>query len=488
MTGANGYEYLRLKVGYPLPSYRTLCRRIEQKTFEPGLHNEIISFVGSRIRLEPEPSRLCVLIIDEMQLRPKLEFDKGLKRYVGTVSPEIARHETEQQSLATHALAFLVRGLTVNWKQTVAYLLTPSSTDPQKLWECIKTLIELLTEQGLDVKAVVSDMGPNNVGMWNLNGIHAIRGAQVSPSCPHPVNPSQPLYWVADAAHLLKNIRASLQSQDIILPEDVVRENNLPTDRVSLKHVEKLVNVQNKAKDRGFVLAPGLTSRHICPGQFEKMKVHFSATVLSGTTAKALRFCAQQQNIPEIGEEAMATAWFIDQVNDWFDLMNCRVDGIETGRIGEAKIAKLQAFVTLMKALAFTKPGWKPIQCGVLLSTTSAIRLHEELVSNGPLQFLLTGRLTSNAIENLFSQVRACADAHPGPVMLRHGMRLISVSQFLHIPRGANCNTDDAQYLVDFLKTRSTSKYVYLKRYCHNNKNNIYIFYISCVYSKRRGC
>lgn len=57
MTGVNGYNYLRQTVGYPLPSYRTLCRHLEGCSFQPGWDNEIISFLGTKIRGEEEINR-----------------------------------------------------------------------------------------------------------------------------------------------------------------------------------------------------------------------------------------------------------------------------------------------------------------------------------------------------------------------------------------------------------------------------------------------
>ena len=76
-AGSQGYTYLRKK-GYPLPSYRTLCQRVEKAQFRPGLQLDVLEWL--RVKLQSLPSAMnkdCVLAIDEMQLRPTIEYDKG---------------------------------------------------------------------------------------------------------------------------------------------------------------------------------------------------------------------------------------------------------------------------------------------------------------------------------------------------------------------------------------------------------------------------
>jgi len=44
VVGARGYEFLRKKLGWPLPSLRTLCRRLEVLQFIPGETEGIVEF------------------------------------------------------------------------------------------------------------------------------------------------------------------------------------------------------------------------------------------------------------------------------------------------------------------------------------------------------------------------------------------------------------------------------------------------------------
>lgn len=65
-------------------------------------------------------------------------------------------------------------------------------------------------------------------------------------------------------------------------------------------------------------------------------------------------------------------------------------------------LLQVMEFVRLMR---FPNNQWKPVQCGIRLSTSSILSLHQRLCSRGPLEFMLSRRFTQDALENLFGQV-----------------------------------------------------------------------------------
>ena len=108
-----------------------------------------------------------------------------------------------------------------------------------------------------------------------------------------------------------------------------------------------------------------------------------------------------------------------------------------------------------MKSIHFTgRDSWKPIQSGILLSTSTVLDLFDDLVGTGNYRFLMTGRLTQDCVENLFSSIRGKGDAHPSPVLFRHNLRLISLSQYMNIAPTSSYDTDDGAYFLDFLKSQ----------------------------------
>ena len=50
----------------------------------------------------------------------------------------------------------------------------------------------------------------------------------------------------------------------------------------------------------------------------------------------------------------------------------------------------------------------------------------------------MTGRLTQDCVENLFSCIRGKGDAHPSPVHFRHNLKILNCSTMLRIVCGQN--------------------------------------------------
>ena len=75
-TGMHGYEHL-VKEGFPLPSYRTLCEKVEKAEFRSGIQYDVLQWLKVKIESLQSMGKDCVLAIDEMQLRPTFEYDKG---------------------------------------------------------------------------------------------------------------------------------------------------------------------------------------------------------------------------------------------------------------------------------------------------------------------------------------------------------------------------------------------------------------------------
>lgn len=298
----------------------------------------------------------------------------------------------------------------------------------------------------LFVRACISDMGSANQDMWKHVGVRSSRD-NLTNFITHPVRNGCRLYFMADPPHLLKNIRNCLLTQTITLPDEIVRANCLPSNIVSLKHVKDLISMQEGMELK---VAPKLKQIHVNPGKFQKMKVNLAAQVLSHSTSTALRLCVARKLLPDA---ALTTAWFLQTVNDWFDTMNARFPLASIFKSSTAKVEILQKIRDLFFNLHFSgHDSWKPIQSGVRLSTSTVLDLFGDLVLNGSYMYLMTGRLTQDCVENLFSQIRARGDIHPKPVHLRHCIRLISLSQYMHVSTSASYEQDSDTYFLDFLK------------------------------------
>lgn len=95
----------------------------------------------------------------------------------------------------THQVKFFL-GLVASWKQPVYY-----NYDTQMTKQILTNIIGNLYEIGYNVVAIVSDMGPSNVGLWRDLCISMDRT-----HFEHPVT-KQNIYAFADVPHLLKLAR-----------------------------------------------------------------------------------------------------------------------------------------------------------------------------------------------------------------------------------------------------------------------------------------
>lgn len=113
--------------------------------------------------------------------------------------------------------------------------LAGDSVDGTVLKNLVFEVIEKTEAAGCHVDAVISDMGSGNKALWKCCGISAGRAAEPVVSCRHPcaANTNRQLYFLADAPHVLKNIRGHLvRGQTIFLPKETVDKYKLPTEKV----------------------------------------------------------------------------------------------------------------------------------------------------------------------------------------------------------------------------------------------------------------
>ena len=116
--GTSGYAEI-LKQGIPLPSLRTLTRRLQGLRFESGILEEVIRFLKLKVDLlKDEHEKDCVIVLDEMAIKPSKMYDTSTKQYIGDVSLP------EHSGIAVNALVVMIAGITSRWKQTVAYYFT----------------------------------------------------------------------------------------------------------------------------------------------------------------------------------------------------------------------------------------------------------------------------------------------------------------------------------------------------------------------------
>lgn len=104
------------------------------------------------------------------------------------------------------------------------------------------------------------------------------------------------------------------------------------------------------------------------------------------------------------------TAPFLDNFSRWFDLMSSRHPVMALSQHNqdayEAALTHLRSVIWIMKNVSFDEKGhWKPVQAGVILSTSSILDIQSDLLSRGH-KFVLTPRVSQDCSENLFGCIQ----------------------------------------------------------------------------------
>lgn len=103
-----------------LPSLSTLARHSANLMFRAGISLQLFEFIKEKVKNWPKEDLLCTLSFDETAIKGRLEYNNTMDEIDGFV--ELAG--IRKPDFATHALAFMVRGMNVPFKQPVSFFYT----------------------------------------------------------------------------------------------------------------------------------------------------------------------------------------------------------------------------------------------------------------------------------------------------------------------------------------------------------------------------
>ena len=199
-----------------LPSERVLRDYRNFFKPKPGFIKENIQKLSSETMQLFDCQRYVVLSFDEMKVQSNLVFDKHTNELIGFVDlgdedVNAAVFDTPT-TLASHILAFMVRGVASDLKFILGYFSTQSLTSFQIMplfWKAV-SILEVCCN--LWVCAAVSDGASSNRKFYELRA--ALVGEDYSVDVIHrTINllaPSRYIYFFSDAPHLLKTSRNCL--------------------------------------------------------------------------------------------------------------------------------------------------------------------------------------------------------------------------------------------------------------------------------------
>jgi hypothetical protein len=109
-----------------------LRRSIQFVKFDSGILTEVFQFLAVKVQDMNAQEKECCLTLDEMSVTASVDFDIRSGNLIGDVN--LPGHS----GVATHALVFMLGGLTTRWKQPL--LITLLTTRLMELY-CLQLLL-----------------------------------------------------------------------------------------------------------------------------------------------------------------------------------------------------------------------------------------------------------------------------------------------------------------------------------------------------------
>ncbi len=304
----SAYRELRDSGALVLPSERVL--RDYKNYFAPkaGINQENVECLREKTKSFSEVQRYVAIVMDEMKIQSSLVFDKysgDLTGFIDLGDPMVNFAYVEEETLATHALAFLVRGLCTDLKHVIAYYFTRDLTSFQVMplfWEAVSVL-ELSLQ--LYVCAAVNDGASANRKFFRLHSnLAQDLKCDVVYKTLNVFAMSRFIYFFADSPHLMKTARNCLYDSGSGLCSRYMWNNG---KFLLFRHIADLFYSD---QEFGLHTLPKLTLDHIVLTSYSKMKVKLATQVLSKSVMIALQESRK--------EEVLETAKFCGMMNDFF--------------------------------------------------------------------------------------------------------------------------------------------------------------------------
>ena len=161
-----------------------------------------------------------------------------------------------------------------------------------------------------------------------------------------------------------------------------------------------------------------LKVEHLINNKFSKMRVQPSEAVFSRHTAAAIDVLVDEYGNPR---EFKTTSFFIRKTAVWYERLTTRqrkmgFSFLDMSKYDEA-VEDIKSFVAIIDSAILFKDQTAArvqLQRGILLTSVAFLDIVDDLLTNFDFEFVLGGRFTSEAVENLFSCVRMRALAPSG--------------------------------------------------------------------------
>ena len=173
ICGPTAYQYLYDK-GYPVAHLRTLANHLAKIECQPPILYDFMALTELKMATKPARDKYVALVLDEMSIQPRYVFDNHTQSFLGQptvpashglIKKRLAKDPSwdQEEALATHALNAMIHGMGESFKANVGVHFTDNGFDAPFVAKWMKTLIQLCYNMDAIVKAIVMDMGGQNL-------------------------------------------------------------------------------------------------------------------------------------------------------------------------------------------------------------------------------------------------------------------------------------------------------------------------------------
>ena len=409
--------YRLLSKLFILPSKSSLHRYISRMPDKTGISQGSLKIIEKKVMQKNPREKECTLRMDEISLKTNLFYSVPSDKIIGL--EDFGSYRTNK--VATSAFVLLMRSISENWKQPLAYCLVNGGWSRDAMEDIVKEAIDKLECIGLNVVVIISDQRSNFYSLANH--------FKVTAEEPWFIHNARKIFLMFDPPYLIKSVRNNLIKYTFRFGEDHV---------ASWKDVEAVY-----ARDSALPIrsASKLTEKHLRPNNFNKMKVNLATQVLSHTFAAAICTYFSVGALPSC---AMGTAGFIEKFDSIFDCVNSSTlhstNVLKCALSHQTKhqdfMKEAIDFIKELKVFNGNEEVTGRIKClkGWVTTLNAILLIWEHLRTTKDFKFLLTRRLNTDPIENFFGTIRQQGgnSDNPTPSQLSSALRKRFLAPSLH--------------------------------------------------------
>ena len=281
-----------------LPSERHIKRISTALTVSSGLNESTLTYLSLRIKNLSARERHIHLMIDEIYLSQRVEFDGG--KIFGQHDDKVSKT----------MLSIMIKSLGGNYSDTVS--LSPiDKLDSKLLKEILMNVLKHLTQIGFDSNSISVDNATVNRKLF----VQELCGGNLTKYIKNPFKEDSRIYLLFDATHLFKNIRNNFQNKRVF---DCPPFGNIIIGTPKYEHIEDLYNMECSKSVR---LAHKLTDKSIHPNSLEKTSVQLANNIFHESTYCALEYYAKND---ENKKDWQQTAEFLKIIRQMWNICNVK--------------------------------------------------------------------------------------------------------------------------------------------------------------------